>query len=90
MTGCGSYNPWTTVVKPYQDALGFIKHLSENTDHKKYAISLHSMLSKDVDVTDPDKRPKYDFKYQIYSLGLLLFEIGRWNTIGKAMKSNLL
>ena len=36
------------------------------------------------------RRPQYHRKYEIYSLGLLLFEIGLWNTIDRAVKSTLL
>lgn len=61
------------------------KEQSLNKDLGVRAIYLHP----DLCATDPEKRPSYHRKYEIYSLGLLLFEIGIWNTIDRAVKNTL-
>lgn len=58
---------------------------SLNKDLETRAIYLHP----DLRATDPEKRPQYHRKCEIYSLGLLLFEIGIWNTIDRAVKNTL-
>ena len=58
---------------------------SLNKDLEARAIYLHP----DLRATNPEKRPQYHRKYEIYSLGLLLFEIGIWNTIDRAVKITL-
>ncbi|KAL2828089.1 hypothetical protein BJY01DRAFT_133690 [Aspergillus pseudoustus] len=58
---------------------------SLNKDLEARAIYLHPSLR----VMDPDKRPKYKLEYEIYSLGLLLAEIGTWKTIERIAKSSL-
>ena len=61
------------------------KQKSLNKDVEARSIYLHP----DLRTTDPEKRPQYHRKYEIYSLGLLLYEIGIWNTIDRAVKITL-
>ena len=63
-----------------------IKQRSLNKDLEARAIYLHP----DLRAPDPEKRPQYHRKYEIYSLGLLLYEIGIWNTIDRAVNITLL
>ncbi|KAL3477206.1 hypothetical protein BJX99DRAFT_257684 [Aspergillus californicus] len=58
---------------------------SLNKDLEARAIYLHY----DLRISDPEERPGYHLKYEMYSLGLLLFEIGIWNTIDRVVKSSL-
>lgn len=62
-----------------------MKQKSLNKDLEARAIYLHP----DLRATDPEKRPQYGRKYEVYSLGLLLYEIGIWNTIDRAVKITL-
>ena len=61
------------------------KEKSLNKDLGVRAIYLHP----DLRAADPEKRPQYNRKYEMYSLGLLLVEIGIWNTIDRAVKNTL-
>lgn len=38
-------------------------------------------LHPDLRISNPDERPRYHVKYEFYSLGLALLEIGGWRTI---------
>lgn len=51
--------------------------VSLNKDHEELSIYLHP----DLRTRDPKTRPKYERKYDIYSLGLVLLEIGFWQTL---------
>lgn len=62
------------------------KEKSLNKDLEARAIYLHPSLR----TADPEKRPQYHRKFEIYSLGLLLLEIGIWNAIDRIVKSTLL
>ena len=62
-----------------------IKQKSLNKDLEARVIYLHP----DLRATEPEKRPQYHRKYEVYSLGLLLYEIGIWNTIDRAVKITL-
>jgi hypothetical protein len=52
---------------------------SLNKDLDALAIYLHP----DLRVAEIENRPPYHRKYDVYSLGLMLFEIGIWTTIDK-------
>jgi hypothetical protein len=43
-------------------------------------------LHPDLQVADPAQRPKYHSAYDIYSLGLMLVEIGFWNILPKIVR----
>ena len=58
---------------------------SLNKDLEALAIYLHPSLR----VNDPKERPRYHRKFEMYSLGLVLFEIGIWNSIDHIAKSTL-
>ena len=58
---------------------------SLNKDLEALSIYLHP----DLRVRDPQQRPRYHPKYDIYSLGLVLFEIGIWNSIDHVAKASL-
>ena len=62
-----------------------IKQKSLNKDLEARAVYLHP----DLRATDPEKRPRYHRKYEVYSLGLLLYEIGIWKPIERVMKITL-
>lgn len=58
---------------------------SLNKDHEDLSVYLHP----DLRTRDPESRPKYERKYDIYSLGLVLLELGFWRTLSSLVKSNL-
>ncbi|KAL3494898.1 hypothetical protein BJX62DRAFT_233868 [Aspergillus germanicus] len=58
---------------------------SLNKDLEARTIYLHPSLR----VVDPEKRPRYHLKYEMYSLGLLLFEIGVWRTLDRIVDASL-
>jgi hypothetical protein len=58
---------------------------SLNKDLETLSIYLHP----DLRIKDPEQRPKYHRKYDTYSLGLVLFEIGIWNSIDHVAKASL-
>ncbi len=58
---------------------------SLNKELEKSAIYLHPNLRTD----NPDDRPPYHRKFDFYSLGLTLLEVGMWNTIDHRVSSSL-
>ena len=58
---------------------------SMNKDLEEMSIYLHP----DLRIAGPSERPKYMRRYDIYSLGLVLVEIGFWSKLGSLMKSKL-
>jgi hypothetical protein len=52
------------------------------------ADTLDIYLHPDIRV-NPDKRPAFHRKYELYSLGIVLFEIGMWRPIEKIVRSDL-
>ncbi|KAI0439046.1 prion-inhibition and propagation-domain-containing protein [Xylaria telfairii] len=58
---------------------------SLNVDLDARTIYLHP----DLRVRDVKNRPEYHRKYEMYSLGVILFEIGVWATVDKVIDSTL-
>lgn len=59
------------------------KEKSLNKDLDALAIYLHPALR----VGEPQNRPPYHRKYELYSLGLVLFEIGTWRRLDGILKN---
>lgn len=59
--------------------------VSLNKDHENLSVYLHP----DLRTRDHSARPKYSRKYDVYSLGLVLLEIGLWRTLTPMIKSDL-
>jgi hypothetical protein len=56
---------------------------SLDKEREKFALYLHP----DLRVADPQKQPpRFSRKYEIYALGMLLFEIGIWRAIDEVIK----
>ncbi|KAI7788055.1 hypothetical protein LA080_013361 [Diaporthe eres] len=59
--------------------------VSLNKDHEDLSVYLHP----DLRTGDHSARPKYGSKYDVYSLGLVLLEIGLWRTLTPMIDSDL-
>ncbi|KAK7717655.1 hypothetical protein SLS64_003150 [Diaporthe eres] len=59
--------------------------VSLNKDHEDLSVYLHP----DLRTGDHSARPKYSRKYDVYSLGLVLLEIGLWRTLTPMISSDL-